>query len=98
MLRTQVHRDLKPANCLLNLEAGPDYTKVIRAKVADFGLSRFMQTTSDNKRSKADLLSSSKNDEETKTKPEEMSRIMTAGQGTGKIRIFPPLDPRRLQI
>ena len=87
MLRTQVHRDLKPANCLLNLEAGPDYTKVIRAKVADFGLSRFMQTTSNNKRSKADLLSSSKNDEETKTKPEEMSRIMTAGQGTGKIQI-----------
>ena len=71
---------------MLNLEAGTGYTKVIRAKVADFGLSRFMQTMSNNKRSKADLLSnrSSKNDQETKTKPEEMSRIMTAGQGTGK--------------
>ncbi len=91
MLRTQVHRDLKPANCLLNLEAGLGSTKVIRAKVADFGLSRFMQTTSNNKRSKADLLSSSKNDEETKTKPEEMSRIMTAGQGTGKIQICFPI-------
>lgn len=53
---------------------------VIRAKVADFGLSRFKQSSM-NEKSKTDLLNKRKENEEAKT-PDYGSRIMTAGQGT----------------
>ena len=78
-----IHRDLKTANCLLNREAGVgenSSSMVIRAKVADFGLSRFMQSSM-NEKSKTDLLNKRKENEEAKT-PDYGSRIMTAGQGT----------------